>query len=90
MPDRGVLDDHGTGAPAFTTQGAAYGHWLELGPARRPWFRYPSQMPAAIVEPLFLSNPLEARIATSQAGQLALARGLVKAVGAYFRQGRAM
>ncbi len=90
VPDRGVLDDHGTGAPAFTTQGAAYGHWLELGPARRPWFRYPSQMPAAIVEPLFLSNPLEARIATSQAGQLALARGLVKAVGAYFRQGRAM
>ena len=89
VPDRGIRNDHGTGAPAFTTQGAAYGHWLELGPARLPWFRYPNQMPAVIVEPLFLSNPAEARIALSRAGQLALARGLAQAVGAYLHQGRA-
>ena len=88
VPDRGIRDDHGTGAPAFTTQGAAYGHWLELGPAQPPWFRHPSQMPAVIAEPLFLSNPVEARIALSQAGQLALARGLVQALTAYFHQER--
>ena len=88
VPDRGIRDDHGTGAPAFTTQGAAYGHWLELGPAQPPWFRYPSQMPAVIVEPLFLSNPVEARIALSQAGQLALARGLAEALDTHLHQGR--
>jgi N-acetylmuramoyl-L-alanine amidase len=89
VPDRGILDDHGTGAPAFTAQGAAYGHWLELGPARPPWFRYPSQMPAVIVEPLFLSNPVEAGIALSRAGRLALAGGLVQALDVYFHSGQA-
>ena len=88
VPDRGIRDDHGTGAPALSAQGAAYGHWLELGPARLPWFRYPSQMPAVIVEPLFLSNPAEAGIARSRAGQLALARGLAQALDTHFHQGR--
>jgi N-acetylmuramoyl-L-alanine amidase len=89
VPDRGILDDHGTGAPALTAPGAAYGHWLELGPARSPWFRHASLMPGVIVEPLFLTNPAEVQIALSQAGQLALARGLVQALSTYFRSGRA-
>jgi hypothetical protein len=40
-------------------------------------------------EPLFPSNPVEARIALSQAGRLALALGFVQALDAYFHQGRA-
>jgi N-acetylmuramoyl-L-alanine amidase len=87
VPNRGVRDDHGTGAPAFTAEGAAYGHWLELSPAHPPWFRYPSVMPAVVVEPLFLTSPAEAGIALSQQGQSAIARGIAQAVDAYFGVG---
>jgi N-acetylmuramoyl-L-alanine amidase len=46
-------------------------------------------MPAVIVEPLFLSNPVEAGIALSRAGRLALAGGLVQALDVYFHSGQA-
>ncbi len=84
VPDRGIHDDHRTGTPALTAEGAAYGHWLELGPGRPPWFRSPSQMPAAVIEPLFISNPVEATIAVSRRGQVAIAEGLARGIAAYF------
>lgn len=84
VPDRGVLTDRAAGTPALSAQGAAYGHLLELGPADPPWFRYPSLMPGVIVEPLFLTNSADARVALGATGQLAIARGLVRALETYF------
>ena len=84
VPDRSVLSDRAAGTPALSAQGAAYGHLLELGPADPPWFRYPSLMAGVIAEPLFLTNPAEARVALGASGQLAIARGLVRALETYF------
>lgn len=84
VPDRGVQDDTTAGTPALTPQGAAYGHLLELGPALPGWFDHPSQMPGALSEPLFLTDPGEAAVLDSTAGQEALAAALVYAINQYF------
>jgi len=80
--DRGVWTDDQLAAPALTSSGNTYGHLIELGPMAAGWVDNPSQMPGALVEPLFLSNPTEARLAADPAGQrqiaLALEAGLVK------------
>jgi N-acetylmuramoyl-L-alanine amidase len=90
VPDRGALSDTVAGTPALTAQGAAYGHLMELGPADPGWFDRPSQMPGALIEPLFLSEPAEAQIAASSSGQRVLAEALARGVEAYFanRRGR--
>jgi N-acetylmuramoyl-L-alanine amidase len=84
VPDRGVTPDSQAGTPSLTAQAAAYGHLLELGPAQPGWLDHPSQMPGALVEPLFLTDPNEVVIASSSAGQQSLARGLVEAIEEYF------
>jgi N-acetylmuramoyl-L-alanine amidase len=80
--DRGIWTDDQLAAPTLTTSGSTYGHLIELGPAAAGWVDDPSQMPGALVEPLFLSNPTEAGLAADRAGQrqiaLALEAGLVK------------
>lgn len=80
--DRGVRTDDQVAAPTLTPAGSAYGHLVVLGPAQPGYVDDPSQMPGALVEPLFLTNPAEARIASSEAGQqrmaVALKEGLQK------------
>jgi N-acetylmuramoyl-L-alanine amidase len=80
--DRGVWTDDQLAAPTLTTSGSTYGHLIELGPMSSGWVDDPSQMPGALVEPLFLTNPAEARLAMDAAGQqviaAALEAGLVK------------
>ena len=80
--DRGVWTDDQLGAPALTSEGNTYGHLVVLGPADPGYVDNPSQMPGALVEPLFLTNPAEARLASSAAGQermaVALKEGLEK------------
>jgi N-acetylmuramoyl-L-alanine amidase len=80
--DRGVWTDDQLAAPTLTSSGTKYGHLIELGPMAAGWVDNPSQMPGALVEPLFLSNPKEAGLAADPAGQrqiaLALEAGLVK------------
>lgn len=80
--DRGVWTDDKLAAPALTPSGDSYGHLIELGPASAGWVDDPSQMPGALVEPLFITNPTEAQIATDPAGQQRIAQameaGLVK------------
>ena len=80
--DRGVWTDEQLAAPTLTSLGNTYGHLIELGPMAAGWVDNPSQMPGALVEPLFLSNPTEAKLAADPAGQrqiaLALEVGLVK------------
>jgi N-acetylmuramoyl-L-alanine amidase len=84
IPDDGVLEDVGLGGPALDPASAVYGHLLLLGPGVSGWFTTPSQMPGALIEPLFVTDPFEATIAASPAGQRAIAGGLARAVEQYF------
>jgi N-acetylmuramoyl-L-alanine amidase len=74
--DRGVWTDDQLTGPALTPAGAAYGHLIELGPAEPGYVDTPSQMPGALVEPLFLTNDAEARLADSASGQQQIAAAL--------------
>ncbi|HET9780298.1 MAG TPA: N-acetylmuramoyl-L-alanine amidase [Candidatus Dormibacteraeota bacterium] len=74
--DRGVWTDDQLTGPALTAAGAAYGHLIELGPAQPGYVDSPSQMPGALVEPLFLTNDTEARVADSASGQNRIATAL--------------
>ena len=83
VPDDGVRPDVGFGS-SVTSADRAYGHLLIIGPAKAGYFSTPSEMPGALIEPLFLTNPSEASIADSVRGQQAIARGLATAVQQYF------
>jgi N-acetylmuramoyl-L-alanine amidase len=74
--DRGVWTDDQLAAPALTVSGNTYGHLIELGPPEAGWVDDPSQMPGALVEPLFLTNSTEATLANSPSGQQRVAAAL--------------
>jgi N-acetylmuramoyl-L-alanine amidase len=80
--DRGVWTDDQLAAPTLTGSGQSYNHLIELGPLSQGWVDNPSQMPGALVEPLFVTNPAEALIASDPSGQqkiaLALESGVLK------------
>jgi N-acetylmuramoyl-L-alanine amidase len=84
VPDRGVWKDSDVGVTALTNEGADYGHLIELGPAQPGWVDHPSQMPGALIEPLFLTRPSEADVAAGRAGQSAIAAGLEAGLSAFF------
>jgi N-acetylmuramoyl-L-alanine amidase len=83
IPDEGVLQDTGLGS-AVTAAGVAYGHLLLLGPAEAGYFTTPSEMPGALIEPLYLTDPFEASIAASAPDQQVIAGAIAKAVDQYF------
>jgi N-acetylmuramoyl-L-alanine amidase len=83
IPDDGVVQDTGLGS-ALTWAAVAYDHLLLLGPAERGYFSTPSNMPGALIEPLYLTDPFEASVAVSKPGQQAIAEGIAQAVGQYF------
>jgi N-acetylmuramoyl-L-alanine amidase len=83
IPDGGVLPDTGLGS-ALTSAALAYGHLVPLGPAKAGYFSTPSQMPGALIEPLFITDPFEGSIAASPHGQQVIADGLAEAVNQYF------
>jgi N-acetylmuramoyl-L-alanine amidase len=74
--DRGVWTEDQLAAPTLTSSGRTYGHLIELGPMAAGWVDEPSQMPGALVEPMFLSNPAEAQLAGDEAGQQRIAAAL--------------
>jgi len=82
--DRGVWTDDQLAAPALTSSGDSYGHLIELGPASAGWVDDPSQMPGALVEPLFITNPTEAQIASDPAGQERIAQAMEAALIKFF------
>jgi N-acetylmuramoyl-L-alanine amidase len=84
IPNLGVVDDSQLGGPALTSAAGDYGHLLLLGPADPGWFSTPSDMPGALIEPLFITDPFEASIAESAQGQQVIASGLAQAVEQYF------
>ncbi len=83
VADDGVHPDVGYGS-SVTSADRAYGHLLLIGPAKAGYFSAPSEMPGALIEPLFITNPAQASLADSVAGEKAIARGLATAVGQYF------
>jgi N-acetylmuramoyl-L-alanine amidase len=48
------------------------------------YFSAPSQMPGAVVEPLFITDPFEGSIAASTKGQDVIAAGIARAAEQYF------
>jgi N-acetylmuramoyl-L-alanine amidase len=86
IPDEGVLPDTGLGS-AVTAADVAYGHLILLGPAKAGYFTTPSQMPGALIEPLYLTDTFEGSIAASAQDQQVIAGGIAKAVGQYFAPG---
>jgi hypothetical protein len=84
IPDDGVSSDVNLGGAALTGAAASYDHLLLLGPAETGYFSTPSQMPGALIEPLFITDPFEGSIAANTTGQHVIAAGLVHAVEQYF------
>jgi N-acetylmuramoyl-L-alanine amidase len=74
--DRGVWTDDQLAAPTLTSSGSTYNHLIELGPLSAGWVDAPSQMAGALVEPLFLTKPTEAKLAADPSGQQAIAAAL--------------
>ena len=67
-------------AGGLAAQAAAYNHLLLLGPAMAGYFTTPSQMPGAVIEPLYLTDPFEGSIAASPADREDHRRGIANAV----------
>lgn len=80
IPNGGVSSDIYDGGPAFTSAAASYDHLMLLGPAKAGFFSTPSEMPGAVIEPLFVTDPFEASIAVSSSGQHVIAGGIAKTV----------
>jgi len=85
IPNDGVVPDKTLGGPPLGPRSAAYGHLLLLGPGVPGWFTTPSEMPGALIEPLFITDPFEATVAASTTGQHAIAFGVAEAIEQYFR-----
>jgi N-acetylmuramoyl-L-alanine amidase len=91
IPNDGVMPDGSLGSyvgdpsgGGIAAEAASYDHLLLIGPAESGFFTTPSQMPGAVIEPLYLTDPFEGSIAASTAGQQAIAHGITKAVEQYF------
>ena len=87
IPNDGSQPDSGFGssvgdplAGGLAAQAADYNHLLLLGPAMAGYFDSPSQMPGAVIEPLYLTDPFEGSIAASSADRQVIARGIASAV----------
>ncbi len=93
IPDIGVETDATLGSyvqpasgsdSAYARDALNYNHLLLLGPSMSGYFTTPSEMPGALIEPLFITDPFEATIAASVSGQHAIALGVARAVERYF------
>jgi N-acetylmuramoyl-L-alanine amidase len=87
IPDDGVLPDTTLGSfvgdpssGGIAGAAAAYNHLLLIGPALAGFFSTPSQMPGALIEPLYLTDPFEGSIAATSHGQAVIGRGMATAV----------
>jgi N-acetylmuramoyl-L-alanine amidase len=94
IPDDGTLPDTGFGssvgdpsAGGLAADADAYDHLLLIGPAMSGYFTTPSDMPGAVVEPLYITDPFEGSIADSAQGQSVIAQGIATAVEQYLAPG---
>jgi hypothetical protein len=79
-----VQTDALLGGVPLTRAADAYDHLLLLGPAKPGYVSTPSEMPGALIEPLFITDPFEATLLTKPTVQQLIARGLAAAVEQYF------
>jgi hypothetical protein len=93
IPDDGVLPDTSLGSyvgdpsdGGIAGAAAAYDHLLLLGPAQAGFFSNPSQMPGAVIEPLYLTDPFEGSIADTAHGQMVIAGGLATAIETFLKR----
>jgi N-acetylmuramoyl-L-alanine amidase len=80
----GVWPDDENVGPALSPAGSVYGHLIELGPPSPGYVDTPSLMPGALVEPLFLSNRMDAQKAADPHTQQLIALAIDAGVVAYF------
>lgn len=73
--DRGVWTDDQVGT-ALSAAGQNYGHLILLGPQQSGYVDQPSQMPGALVEPLFVTDPNDAAVLSDPSGQQKIAKAL--------------
>lgn len=88
-PDRGVTDDTLLQTESLGALTGNYSHLILLGPAVAGQLR-PSQMPGALSEPLFLSNPPEATAAVTAAMQNLIAGAYTTAIEQYLSETHAV
>ena len=87
IPNDGVMPDTTLGSyvgdpssGGIAGEAASYNHLLLLGPAEAGYFSTPSQMPGAVIEPLYITDPFEGSIADSSHGQMVMAQGIASAI----------
>jgi N-acetylmuramoyl-L-alanine amidase len=92
IPNDGVLPDTTLGSfvgdpssGGIAGEAASYNHLLLLGPALAGYFASPSEMPGAVIEPLYLTDPFEGSIADTSHGQMVMAKGIARAVEQFLR-----
>ncbi len=83
LDDRGVITDDALEVPTLSGRAESYGHLLLLGPALPGWLDQGTNMPGALVEPLFLTAPREAGIASTAAGQRRIATAIAGGLRSY-------
>jgi len=90
IPDGGVLPDSGYGSSVgdpstggLAALAASYHHLMLIGPPLAGYLTTPSQMPGAVIEPLYLTDPFEGSIAADPADQQVIANGIATAVEQY-------
>jgi len=90
IPDDGVVPDSGYGssvgdpsAGGLAALAASYNHLMLIGPPLAGFLTTPSQMPGAVIEPLYLTDPFEGSIAANPADQQVIANGIASAVEQY-------
>ncbi|MGH2459742.1 MAG: N-acetylmuramoyl-L-alanine amidase family protein [Chloroflexota bacterium] len=87
-PDRGVTNDEDLQTESLGSLAGNYNHLVLLGPAVPGRLR-PSQMPGALSEPLFLSNPPEATAVSQADVQDLIATSYATAVEAFLNRSEA-
>ncbi len=85
-PDRGISADGDVGGESMGTLPDSYNHLVMLGPAV-PGELTPTNMPGALSEIFFLSNPSEATAVTEPSVQNVIAGALTNAIETFLTQG---
>jgi N-acetylmuramoyl-L-alanine amidase len=83
LHDRAVVTDDALDTPTVTEKSDGYGHLMLLGPAQPGQLAKGTVMPGVLVEPLFLTRPAEAGIASSAGGQRRIAQALAAGLEGY-------
>ena len=96
IPNDGVVPDTALGsyvgdpsAVGIAAEAANYDHLLLIGPAAAGFFSTPSEMPGAVIEPMYITDPFEGSIADSAHGQMVIAQGIATAVEQYLEPPKA-